>query len=61
MTTRVFPPNGRTTTTNYGSGATAGRPTTGRYVGTRFLDETLGYIVRWNGTAWVNPMTGAVV
>lgn len=37
----------------YGSGPTAGRPVvTG--IGISFFDTTLGYMIWWNGAAWVD-------
>lgn len=43
-----------------GAGATAARPASPKMKHT-FLDTTLGYVVQWNGKAWVNPATGASV
>lgn len=43
------------------SGATANRPqanNTARKFGFRYFDNTLGYIVVWDGVAWRNPSTG---
>lgn len=57
----VLQTNGWIVSTMHGSGATTTRPTTGLYVGLPFLDETLGYTIKWNGVAWINPMNGNVV
>ena len=43
-----------------GSGTTAQRPTL-PYVGQLYVDTTLGYMVVFEGTAWRNPATAAVV
>lgn len=44
-----------------GVGATAARPTVNLFPVLEYLDTTLGYIVKWNGSAWINPNTGGVV
>lgn len=45
-----------------GVGATSARPTWSRdRAGWTFLDTTLGFIIVWDGLAWRNPLTGAVV
>ena len=41
-----------------GSGNTAGRPVTST-IGVRYFDTTLGYVVWWNGSNWVDD-TGTV-
>ena len=43
-----------------GSGTTAQRPAL-PYVGQLYVDTTLGYMVVFEGTAWRNPATAAVV
>jgi hypothetical protein len=43
-----------------GSGSTANRPTT-PYFGQLYHDNTLGYVVIWEGSAWRQPSTGAAV
>jgi hypothetical protein len=43
-----------------GSGTTAQRPAT-PHVGQTYVDTTLGYMVCWEGAAWRNPATAAVV
>lgn len=57
----VLETNGWVRSSHSGSGATSARPTTDNFIGRAYLDETLGYTVRWNGIAWVNPMNGNVV
>ena len=42
------------------TGTTAGRPTSGRYVGMHFWDTTLNKPIWFNGTNWVDA-TGATV
>ena len=42
-----------------GSGTTAQRPTTGLFVGMRYLDSTVGATMIWDGKAWRNHATGA--
>jgi hypothetical protein len=48
-------------------GTTAERPTTSAQepspagISMLFLDTTLGYVIVFDGVAWRNPMTGAVV
>ena len=36
------------------SGATAGRPVKGLWVGRPYFDTTLGHIIHYNGTVWVD-------
>lgn len=35
-------------------GTTANRPYTQKYIGMVYFDETIGKMILWNGTAWVN-------
>jgi hypothetical protein len=42
------------------SGVTAARPSSVK-PGEHYLDTTLGYLIIWNGSAWINPATGAPV
>jgi hypothetical protein len=42
------------------SGTTANRPTKRLFVGMPYFDTSLGYEIRYNGTAWVNG-SGVVV
>jgi len=37
-----------------GAGTTANRPTVGLYAGRPYFDTTLGYVIHYNGTAWVD-------
>lgn len=37
----------------YESGPTASRPTGGLWIGRPYFDTTLGYGIKYNGTAWV--------
>lgn len=41
------------------SGTTANRPTSNNYVGRQYFDTTLGAMVTWNGSAWVQHLTTA--
>jgi hypothetical protein len=43
-----------------GSGTSAQRPST-PYFSQLYHDNTLGYLICWHGSAWVNPATGATV
>jgi hypothetical protein len=43
-----------------GANTTANRPANPR-VGQTFLDTTLGYVIKWDGKAWRNPVTGVAV
>ena len=42
------------------SGTTAQRPVNPP-IGTLFHDNTLGYVIVWEGAAWRNPSTGASI
>lgn len=37
-----------------GNGTTANRPTNGLKIGSWYFDTTLGYIIHYDGTNWVN-------
>jgi hypothetical protein len=53
--------NGWVRTAMHGSGATAGRPTTGLFKGYEYFDSSLGINVIWDGKVWRSHVTGAVV
>jgi len=57
----ILAANGWTIGAHAGVSTTAGRPTTGLVAGKMFLDTTLGYIIKWAGKSWINPLTSAVV
>lgn len=45
-----------------GVGTTALRPTpNSNAIGQEYLDTTVGFIIKWDGVAWRNPLTGASV
>ncbi len=52
--------NGWIKTAPGGTGTTAARPTAPK-VGTEYHDTTVGAIIKWDGKAWRNVMTGASV
>lgn len=43
-----------------GSGTTSDRPVNGIDVGHYYFDTTLGYIIHYNGTNWVDGTGGTV-
>ena len=45
---------------NQGSGTTAERPTNGVDVGDRYFDTTLGYIIYYTGSGWVDSSGSSI-
>ena len=56
----ILEANGWTAAAAGGSGATTSRPVKPTK-GQTFFDSTLGYTIKYNGSAWINPASGAVI
>ena len=52
--------NGWINVAQHGANTTAARPSNPTK-GMTFLDTSLGYVIRYDGSAWRNPATGAAV
>jgi len=56
----VMVANGWTRAADGGANTTANRPVAPK-INQTFVDTTLGYVIKWDGKAWRNPVTGAAV